>query len=141
MTTYENPTPVSAGIIPSTIPGFVWFIERADGGIALHSGYVDKLEDGYMAINRETKEELGIDLDVDKWQIFHTAVNKANKLLLFFHYPEAMDPPADFVPNKEVLRVFAAHWDTPLKFPYHMLALKRWAAMTGAPAKYELPAI
>lgn len=141
MSTYNSPEPVAAGIIPSTIPGFVWFIERADGGIALHGGYVDPFEDAYLAMSRETKEELDVDIEPSKWQLFHTATNKANKCLLFFHYPDAMDPPADFTPNKEVLRVFAAHWDTPLKFPFHMLALQRWAAMTGAPAKYELPAI
>lgn len=125
---YNNPTPVSAGIIESTTPGNLLFVERADGGLALCSGYVDELEDGFQAINREVEEEMGMFLDGDGWELFYHATNKTNKLLLFCFYKEPVAMPTDFVPNKEVVALHDLPWDTPLKFPFHMEAVRRWRA-------------
>jgi ADP-ribose pyrophosphatase YjhB (NUDIX family) len=130
---HENPTPVSVGIIPGTKPGHIVLIERADGGIALPGGFVERLESGFVALSRELEEETGLVLETSKWQIFWTDTSPGNIMLLFSHYPEAKAAPANFVPNKEVVRVFEAPWNTPLKFPLHEEAVRRWAVMTNQP--------
>lgn len=124
--TYKNPIPVAVGIIQSTTPGNVLLIERADGGLALPGGYVDEHEDAYMAINREVLEEVALQLDTDKWVLFHSAVNSGNRLLLFSYYTEKVAVPLDFIQNNEVLRVLDAPVSTILRFPLHQEALALW---------------
>jgi 8-oxo-dGTP pyrophosphatase MutT (NUDIX family) len=123
---YTNPTPVSVGVIPTYTPGHIILVERGDGGIALPGGYVDALEDASAAVNREVFEEIGLELDTSQWQLFHSAVTPNNKLLLFSYYPHPVAVPVDFLPNDEIIRVFSAPWNTPLRFPLHSEAAQRW---------------
>lgn len=123
---YENPTPVAVGIIESTTPGNLLFVERADGGIALVSGYVDKLENAAKAITRESEEEMGLYLNVPGWTLFDSATNSGNRILLFSYYNRRVKMPSNFVPNEEVVALHDLPWDTQLKFPLHMEAVKLW---------------
>lgn len=130
--TYKNPTPVSVGIIPSRTPGYLILVERRDGGLALPGGYVDELEDTATAITREVVEETGIELDAGKWRLFFSAVTPDNRLLLFSHYSEVVILPADVMPNDEVVQVLSVPHDSPLKFPLHEEAVRRWRLMMNA---------
>lgn len=125
---FKNPTPVSVGIIESTTPGNLLFVERADGGIALGGGYVDELENAAQAVNRECDEEMMLQLDVKGWRLFHSATNAGNRMLLFSVYKEPVAAPLNFVPNEEVVAVHDLPWDTPLKFPLHNEAVQLWRA-------------
>lgn len=138
---HNNPKPVSVGIVPGMKPGNIILVERADGGIALPGGYVDELEDSFMAIQRECEEEICLSLEKSKWTIFWTGISPTNHILLFSHFPDATDAPKNFVPNKEIVRVFEAPWNTPLKFPLHEEAVRRWATMTNQPVPLGAPAV
>ena len=122
----NRPMPVSIGIIPSITPGQVILIERTDGGIALPGGYVEELETAITAVNREAFEEMGLELDPAGWQLFSSAVTSDNKLLLFSYYQGLIEVPHKFVANEEVVRVFSAPWNTPLKFHLHEAAIRKW---------------
>lgn len=124
--TFKNPTPVSVGIIPSATPGNLLFVERVDGGLALCGGYVDELEDTYQAISREVDEEMCLQLARRGWTLFHSATNAGNRMLLFSFYNKPVLMPKNFVPNKEVVAVHDLPWDTELKFPLHMEAVRLW---------------
>jgi len=130
--TYNNPTPVSVGIIPSRTPDHLILVERSDGGLALPGGYVDALEDTASAISREVAEETGIALDAGKWRLFFSAVTPDNKLLLFSYYAEAVALPKETRPNDEVTRVILAPHDSSLKFPLHEEAVRRWRSTMNA---------
>lgn len=123
---HNNPTPVSVGIIPTCTPGHILLVERSDGGLALPGGYVDELEDTSTAVNREVFEEAGLTLDASQWRLLSSAITPDNKLLLFSYYPHPVAFPACFVPNDEVTRILSAPWSTPLKFPLHGAAVKKW---------------
>lgn len=123
---YNNPTPVSVGVIPSSTPGHVLLVERSDGGLALPGGYIDELEDASKAVNREVFEETGLELDAGQWRLFCSAVTPDNKLLLFSYYPRTVALPIDFMANEEVVRVLSASWNTPLRFPLHRAAVQQW---------------
>ena len=127
----DKPAPVTVGIVPSTTMGHVLFIERADGGLALPGGYLEKLEDTSTALTRESFEEMDLELEPHKWRLFHSVVTPCNKLILFSHYVEPVDLPRNFESNDEVLRVLAAPWNTPLVFASHEEALKLWASSSG----------
>ncbi|HYD97170.1 MAG TPA: NUDIX hydrolase [Noviherbaspirillum sp.] len=124
---FKKPAPVSVGIIPSSTPGHIILVERSDGGIALPGGNVDEMEDASAALNREVFEETGLELDVSQWRLFYSAITPHNKLLLFSYYPQPVALPLAFTPNDEVLRVFSAAWNTPLKFPLHETAVQKWS--------------
>lgn len=129
---YKNPRPVSIGIIPAPTPGHIVLIERSDGGFALPGGYVDEHENASVAVNREVLEETGLLLDSGRWVLFHSCVTSDNKLLLFSYYPHTVAVSEDFTPNAEVLQVMSAPWTTPLRFPLHQEAIRRWRSGGGA---------
>lgn len=136
--TYKNPTPVSVGIIPSLSPGHILFVERTDGGVALPGGYVDEMEDAAAAVTREVFEEMGLELDVMKWELFFSAVTPDNKLLLFSCYQDSVDVPGSFAPNSEIERVFSAPAETRLKFPLHERAVRKWRTLPALlPAQWK----
>jgi 8-oxo-dGTP pyrophosphatase MutT (NUDIX family) len=126
--TYRNPTPVTIGIIPSTVAGELILVERSDGGLALPGGYVDAMEDTATSLTREVREEMGIVLQASRWRLFFSSVTPDNKLLLFSRYPEPVPLPSGFAPNTEVTRILSAPYATPLKFPLHEAAIRAWLA-------------
>ncbi len=123
---HKNPRPVSVGIIPTCTPGHILLVERSDGGLALPGGYVDELEDASAAVNREVFEEAGLELDADQWRLLTSAVTPDNKLLIFSYYPHPVNFPTRFIPNDEVTRILSAPWSTPLRFPLHGAAARKW---------------
>jgi len=138
---HTKPIPVSIGIIPSTVPEHVILVERSDGGYALPGGYVEELEDATAALNREVFEEISLALDPNEWRLFFSAVTPENKLLLFSYYPKRVALPDCFAPDAEIVRVFSAHWRTPLKFSFHQEALEKWHSSVAPFPRPQLRAV
>ncbi len=131
---YQNPTPVSAAVIPvSTDEGIrllsvVRNIEPKRGEVGLPGGYVDKLETFEQAAARETFEETGLSLLPENFSLMLSRVTPQNNTLVFCSYKhivKASDIDLDFS-NNETQRIVLAGPDQEFCFPSHEEVAKKF---------------
>lgn len=132
---YQNPTPVSAALIPvSTDQGIrllsvVRNIEPKRGEVGLPGGYVDKLETFEQAAARETLEETGLSLRSEDFSLMLSRVTPQNNTLVFCSYKnivKASDIDLSFS-NQETQKIVLAAPDQEFCFPSHAeVATKFW---------------
>lgn len=74
-----------------------------DDQYGLPAGHVEKGESLIAAIVRETKEEIGLDIDPDQLKFVHVRDRKAedgHRVDFFFSYSEQMQDPINAEPEK-----------------------------------------
>lgn len=97
------------------IPPFV-------GGVAFAGGYTEYLESGHMAAARELREELGIDLKGEDFEVFGNPLMSPtnNDLLFFLHrevFPKSLLDSVSL--SKEALSYELIDASTEMCFPHH----------------------
>ena len=131
---YQNPTPVTAAIIPvSTNEGIrllsiVRNIEPQKGKIGLPGGYVDKLETFEHAAQRETLEETGLNLKAEEFSLMMSRTTPTNNTLVFCVYNRIVSSTEIDLnfSNEETQKIVLAEPTVEYCFPTHTEAAKRF---------------
>jgi 8-oxo-dGTP diphosphatase len=128
---WGNPIPVVVAVMPVDRDG-KWGIliqqrniEPEKGNWALTGGYINHGEDWRTAITREVKEELNLDAESNKFQLFDVVSGKSGATLLVICYYNNVTPfetLSSFVPNAEVQAVDVMWEPRELAFPAHTKA-------------------
>lgn len=128
---WGNPIPVVVALIPVNQNG-KWGIliqqrniEPEKGNWALTGGYINHGEDWRTAITRETKEELNLDAEPNKFQLFDVVSGKSGATILIVCYYNIVIPfemLSLFTPNDEVQAVDVMWEPRELAFPTHTKA-------------------
>lgn len=128
---WGNPIPVVATLIPVEQDG-KWGIliqqrniEPEKGNWALTGGYINHGEDWRAAITREVKEELNLDAEPNKFQLFDVVSGKSGSTILVICYYNNVIPfemLSSFTPNDEVQSVDVMWEPRELAFPAHTKA-------------------
>lgn len=141
LSAWNSPQPVAVAIIPVSINGEVKIIagRRAIapkiGELALPGGFFSTNEHGRDAVVREVKEELGLELNKDLFQVSHTPLTSpTNNTLIFFTYQEVLDAnvldginlASDADGSKEMSEVVLIDTTNGLAFPFHEQAVKAY---------------
>jgi 8-oxo-dGTP diphosphatase len=106
-------------------------IEPEKGNWALTGGYINTGETWQEAAAREVKEELNLETDPSKYELFSVEHGNGNKTLLVFSvYTESLslDVLTNFVPNEEVTAVNVMFKESTLAFPTHTDCANRFLA-------------
>lgn len=132
---YQNPTPVSAALIPVStdngikLLGVIRNIEPARGQMGLPGGYVDKIETFEQAAVRETFEETGLQLKEENFSLMVSRTTPQNNTLVFCNYNyivKSSEIDWDFS-NGETQKVVLADPGQSFCFPSHTeVAQKFW---------------
>lgn len=129
---WGNPIPVVVALLPVEQDGKRGIliqqrnIDPEKGNWALTGGYINHGENWRQAITRETKEELDIETDSNKFQLYDVVSGKSGATILVISYYNGVIPfeiLASFKPNKEVQAVGVAWEPRELAFPAHTQAV------------------
>ncbi|MGW0121694.1 NUDIX domain-containing protein [Streptomyces sp. NPDC003327] len=131
-TAYRNPLPVAVALLPvaedrgTGLVAITRAIAPQRGGIALPGGFIDHGEDWRAAVVRELREETGIEADADEVRLAD-ALSSPDHLLLFGLLPPLRALPP-FTPTDETAALHVLRAPTPLAFPLHTEAVRKWFA-------------
>ena len=104
-------------------------IEPQKGNWALSGGYIDNGETWQQAAVREAREELGMELDINRLKLYDVMSGKGNTtMLIFCTYTQALseDELKVFTPNEEVSEVGVMWNEQELAFPTHTECANRF---------------
>jgi len=111
------------------IPPFV-------GGVAFPGGFTEYLESAHVGAARELKEELGLDLKADDFEVFgNPLMSPTNNDLLFFLHKDVFPKSIlkDVVLSGEALEVVIIDESTEMCFPHHKAKAMKALGMTAKP--------
>lgn len=147
---YNSPQPVAVALIPVFNPnnGDHWVIVGRRniapkiGELALPGGFFEKNEHGADAAKREVFEEIGLDLNPNKFIAFHKVLTSpTNNSLVFMLYTEGLPLTVEQVtelmkksgtPNEtSEIAFYNPKHDEMLAFPFHEEAVKAYFNMDG----------
>lgn len=92
------------------------------GGVAFPGGFTEYLESAHLGAARELKEELGLDLKGDDFEVFgNPLMSPTNNDLLFFMHKDVFPKSIlkDIVLSGEALEVVLIDESTEMCFPHH----------------------
>jgi ADP-ribose pyrophosphatase YjhB (NUDIX family) len=129
---WGNPIPVVVALLPVEQDGRRGIliqqrnIDPGKGEWALTGGYINHGENWRQAITRETKEELELETDSNKFQLYDVVSGKSGATILIICYYNIVtqyETLSSFKPNKEVQAVDVAWEPRELAFPSHTQAV------------------
>jgi ADP-ribose pyrophosphatase YjhB (NUDIX family) len=143
---YDSPNAVGVGMIQVQdgdeikLLGVRRAIAPNIGEIALPGGFVNKLENGKQAAQREVLEETGLNTDLKDYKLFDDDISPRNVLLLFYLnktvFPkEIMNT---LVLNSEVSEFVLIDRETPLAFPLHTKMVNEFFELNKPKSKMKM---
>lgn len=134
-TTWDNPVPVGAVIIPITRAGFVGhagvlLISRGEdpgkGKLAFPGGHLEVNETWQQGCAREVKEEINLEIDPNELRIFGAKSTPTNMLVLFAtaNLRSWEEATKNFKTNPETEYLALYHEPVELAFPSHTEMMK-----------------
>lgn len=118
---FSNPVPVAVALVPylGKLVGIKRGIEPRKGGIAFPGGFINSGETFNQALSRELKEETGIEVAEDNWNVFQIGDSlQSNRILIFGICSEVKKIDLNYITD-ETEEVLLIDEKTLLTFPLH----------------------